>query len=194
MTIGSVDSANSTCPEGTMETKLERERLITFLLETPMFENLEPSEIMEIIHIVDIQQFQAGETVFNEGDAGDAWFVLYRGGVEVLKKGDAGEKKITDLGPQACFGEISILDGSPRSATIRATEDSIVFRVTRDSFAELINDDHLVVYKLIHQMAILLAERQRTTTYRLSELLKTEGLEDVHSGIRYIVGESSVRE
>ena len=177
-----------------METKIERERLITFLLETPMFENLEPSEIMEIIHIVDIEQFQAGEIIFNEGDAGDAWFVLYRGGVEVLKHGQAGEKKITDLGPQACFGEISILDGSPRSATIRATEDSIVFRVTRDSFAELINDDHLVVYKLIHQMAILLAERQRTTTYRLSELLKTEGLEDVHSGIRYIVGESSVRE
>jgi hypothetical protein len=61
-----------------METKITRERLITFLLETPMFENLDPSEIMEIIHIVDIEQFQAGETVFNEGDVGDAWFVLYR--------------------------------------------------------------------------------------------------------------------
>ena len=125
-----------------METKITRERLITFLLETPMFENLDPSEIMEIIHIVDIEQFQAGETVFNEGDVGDAWFVLYRGAVEVLKTGDAGEKKITELGPQACFGEISILDGSPRSATIRATEDSIVFRVTRDSFAELIENKY----------------------------------------------------
>ena len=177
-----------------METKIERERLITFLLETPMFENLEPSEIMEIIHIVDIEQFQAGETIFSQGDTGDSWFVLYRGAVEVLKEGDTGEKKITELGPQACFGEISILDGSPRSATIRATEDSIVFRVTRDAFSALIDDDHLVAYKLIHQMAILLAERQRTTTSRLSELLKTTGITDVHAGIRHIVGESSVRE
>ena len=177
-----------------MESKITRERLITFLLETPMFENLDPSEIMEIIHIVDVEQYQAGETIFAEGDAGDAWFVLYRGAVEVLKHGQAGEKKITELGPQACFGEISILDGSPRSATIRATEDSIVFRVSRDSFVELIHDDHLVAYKLMHQMAILLAERQRTSTYRLSELLKAEGISDVHSGIRTIIGESSVRE
>ncbi len=177
-----------------MESKITRERLITFLLETPMFEKLDPSEIMEIIHIVDIEQYQAGDTIFSEGDTGDAWFVLYRGAVEVLKHGEAGEKKITRLGPQACFGEISILDGSPRSATIRATEDSIVFRVTRDAFARLIDDDHLVAYKLIHQMAILLAERQRTTTYRLSELLKAEGITDVHTGIMDIVGESSVRE
>lgn len=177
-----------------MESKITRERLITFLLETPMFENLDPSEIMEIIHIVEIEQYQAGEKIFSEGDAGDAWFVLYRGAVEVLKHGKDGEKRITELEPQACFGEISILDGSPRSATIRATEDSIVFRVTRDSFDALINDDHLVAYKLIRQMAILLAKRQRTTTYRLSELLKTEGITDVHTGIMDIVGESSVRE
>ncbi len=53
MANGNVDSACSTCPEGTMETKVTRERLITFLLETPMFEKLDPSEIMEIIHIVE---------------------------------------------------------------------------------------------------------------------------------------------
>ena len=62
-----------------METKVTRERLITFLLETPMFEKLVPSEIMEIIHIVEVEQYQAGDVVFREGDKGDAWFVLYRG-------------------------------------------------------------------------------------------------------------------
>ena len=177
-----------------MEAKITRERLITFLLETPMFEKLDPSEIMEIIHIVEVEQYQAGDIVFSEDDTGDAWFVLYKGAAEVLKHGVAGEKKITELGPKACFGEISILDGSPRSATIRVTEDSIVFRVQREAFAELIDDNHLVAYKLIHQMAILLAERQRTTTYRLSELLKAEGITDVHTGIMSIVGETSVRE
>ena len=177
-----------------METKVTRERLITFLLETPMFEKLDPSEIMEIIHIVEVKQYQAGDIIFRENDAGDAWFVLYRGAVDVLKHGATGEKKITALGPQACFGEISILDGSPRSATIRVTEDSVVFRVPRDAFGALIDDNHLVAYKLLHQMAILLAERQRTTTLRLSELLNATGIMEVHKGIMSIVGESSVRE
>jgi len=177
-----------------MEAKVTRERLITFLLETPMFEKLDPSEIMEIIHIVEIEQYQAGDIVFREGDKGDAWFVLYKGAVEVIKQGATGEKRIAELGPQACFGEISILDGSPRSATIRVTEDSVAFRVSREAFGELIDDDHLVAYKLLHQMAILLADRQRTTTLRLSELLNAGEITEVHEGIMGIVGESSVRE
>ena len=177
-----------------MAIKVTRERLITFLLETPMFEKLVPSEIMEIIHIVEVEQYQAGDVVFREGDTGDAWYVLYRGAIEVLKHGATGEKKITELGPQACFGEISILDGSPRSATIRVTEDSVAFRIPREAFGELLDDDHLVAYKLLHQMAILLAERQRTTTLRLSELLNASEIREVHKGIMSIVGESSVRE
>jgi len=177
-----------------MVIKVTRERLITFLLETPMFEKLEPSEIMEIIHIVEVEQYQAGDVVFKEGDTGDAWYVLYRGAIEVLKHGATGEKKITELGPQACFGEISILDGSPRSATIRVAKDSVAFRIPREAFGELLDDDHLVAYKLLHQMAILLAERQRTTTLRLSELLNASEITEVHKGIMSIVSESSVKE
>jgi CRP-like cAMP-binding protein len=177
-----------------METVVTRERLITFLLETPMFEKLDPAEIQEIIHVVEVEQYQAGDIIFSEGDPGDAWFVLYRGTVEVLKHGAGGEKKIAVIGPEDCFGEMSILDGLPRSATIRATEDSVVLRVRRDTFGELLDDNHLVAYKLIHHMAILLAERQRTTTLRLSELLNETEIVDIHEGIMGIVGKSAVKE
>lgn len=177
-----------------METTITRERLLTFLLETPMFEKLEPSELMEIIHIVDIEQYRAGEIIFSEGDTGDAWYVLYRGAVEVIKQGATGEKKIAQLGPQSCFGEISILDGSPRSATIRTTEESVVFRVPRPAFSKLIADNNLMAYKLLYQMAILLAQRQRSSTLRLSELLNATELGVVRKGIMNIVGESSIRE
>jgi CRP/FNR family cyclic AMP-dependent transcriptional regulator len=177
-----------------MKANVTRERMITFLLETPMFEKLNPSEIMEVIHIVEVEQYQEGDVIFNENDAGDAWYIVYRGAVEVLKHGLTGDKKIAELGPETCFGEISILDGSARSAMIRATEDSVVFRVPREAFDGLLNDDHLVAYKLLHAMAVLLAERQRTTTLRLSELLKADDIAEVHNGIRDLVGESSVRE
>ena len=143
-----------------METKITRERLITFLLETPMFMQLTPLELAEIIHIVKVEKYQAGDIIFREWDAGDAWYVLYKGAVEVLKDGEAGGTKINQLNPRTCFGEIAVLDGLPRSATIRVTEDSDVFCVTRIDFAKLLDDGHLVAYKLLHQMAILLAERR----------------------------------
>jgi len=177
-----------------MESIVNRERMLTFLLETPMFEKLEPAEIMEVIHIVEIRHYAAGDIIFSEGEPGDAWYVLYRGTVDVLKHGITGEKKITEIPEKACFGEISILDDSPRSATIQAETDAVAFRVPRDAFCELIDDNQLVAYKLLHQMAILLAIRQRGTTARLSELLGATDLADVHEGIRSIVGESSVRE
>ena len=177
-----------------MEAKVTRERLITFLLVTPMFEKLEPSEVMEIIDVVSVEQYQSGDVIFNEGDPGDAWYVLYKGAVDVLKQGATGEKKIAGLGPESCFGEISILDGSPRSATIRAAKDCVVFRVARDEFGRLVEQGHLVAYKLLHEMAILLAKRQRITTLRLSELLSATEIADVHKELMDIVGESSVRE
>jgi len=177
-----------------MTTTVNRERMITFLLETPLFENLDPEEIMEVLHIVEVQQYQAGEIVFREGDGGDSWYVLYRGKAEVLKSSEAGEQLISTLEPGSCFGEIAILDGLPRSATIRVAEDSVVFHVPRTAFdGLLVKDDH-VAYKLIYHMATLLAHRQRSTTERLSQLLVENELHEVHASIREIVGESSVRE
>ena len=80
--------------EKVMETKITRERLITFLLETPMFMSLTPSELMEMVHVVEAEKYQAGDVIFEEGDSGEAWYVLYKGAVEVLKDDAEGRKKI----------------------------------------------------------------------------------------------------
>jgi len=177
-----------------MKIKIPREQMITFLLETPFFEKLEPTEIMEIIHIVEVAEYQAGEVIFKEGDPGDAWFVVYSGAVDVLRDGATNAIIIAEIGPKGCFGEMSILDGLPRSATVRAAEDSTVLRVKRGAFGKLIDDDHLVAYKLLYQMAVLLAGRQRTSTTRLSELLNATDVSEIQDGIMSIVGDSSVRE
>ena len=173
-----------------MSKHLNRERMITFLLETPLFDKLDPTELMEIIHVVEEVEYREGDLIFKEGDPGDAWYVVYRGGVEVLNNGE----KVADIGAMGCFGEMSILDQLPRSATIRAASDSVLLRVGKAPFDELIKEQHLVAYKLIQQMAILLSERQRNSTAVLSELLKDTNVDEVHAGIRGIVGAASVRE
>ena len=177
-----------------MAAHISRENIITFLLTTPMFEDLEPGEIADIIHIVDTLEFNPGDVIFHEGEPGDAWYTLYKGEVEVMKQSESGAKAIRLLEPHACFGEIAVLDGLPRSATIRAVKESIVLRLPLEKFTDLINKNHIVAYKLIKQMALMLASRQRSSTEALSKLLRANELANIREGIREIVGDSSFRE
>lgn len=177
-----------------MRARISIENMITFLLTTPMFEDLDPKEVHEVIHIVEPIKYEPGDIIFREGESGDAWYALYRGEVEVVKKSDNAEESIRTLEPHSCFGEIAILDGLPRSATIRAAKETVVLRIPQDKFRDLLNEDNLVAHKLVKHMALLLADRLRSNTEVLSELLQANDLANVHQGIRGIIGDSSIRE
>lgn len=154
------------------------ERILTFLLEAPMFGDLDEAELSEIVHILQVQRVRHGHHVFREGDVGDAWYVIYEGTVEVVKDDDVDITRITELGPRSCFGEMAILEGSTRSASVRAITDCTLFRFPRTDFDGLLKSDNLSAYKLIHQMALVLANRQRVTTARLAEMLAQRGEDD----------------
>ena len=177
-----------------MKAHVSRENIITFLLTTPMFENLDPVEIREILHIVETQKFGPGDVIFKEGDPGDAWYAVYKGEVEVVKESGHGGDRIRSLGEGACFGEIAVLDGSARSATIRAKSDVTVLRIPRDAFNQLIEEEHLVAFKLIKHMALMLAAQHRENTEKLARLLQAEELPHIHEGIKSIVEKRSLRD
>jgi len=177
-----------------MTTHVTLERMITFLLETPMFEKLDPAEIKQLVHIIEVREFRAGEVLFKEGDPGDAWYALYRGKVDVIKDVGAGEKEIYPLDAGACFGEIAILDGQPRSATIKAIEDSIALRISREAFEALLDQDHSVAFKLLRHLAVMLAQRARSTTERLSELVLEAEAGQVQREVTQIVDASLLRD
>jgi len=166
-----------------MSEAMTLEKIITFLLEAPMFGDLDPSELSQIVHIMQVQRLRAGQVIFEEGDPGDAWYVLYEGHVEVYKDTVDGEQVIATLEPRACFGEMAILDGSPRSAAVRARGRATAFRFPRQAFNELLQQDNLVAYKLVYQMALVLVRRQRGTNVRLVGLLKEQHLASAHGGV-----------
>ena len=89
---------------------------------------------------------------------------------------------------------MAILDGSPRSAGVRATGPATAFRFPRAEFNELLAASTLAAYKLVHQMALVLVGRQRKTTSRLVQLLREEDRERLAGGIKPIVDQSSVAE
>lgn len=177
-----------------MGSTITLEDIITFLLETPMFGDLDAGELSEIVHIMQIQRLRPGQTVFREGDRGDSWYVLYSGEAEVLKDTGIETRAIATLGPRACFGEMAILDGSERSATVRSVDGCTAFRFHKEAFDALLASDNLAAYKLVYQMARVLAARQRQTTSRLADLLDAPHTAPVRETIEPIVDQGAVTE
>jgi CRP-like cAMP-binding protein len=170
------------------------DQTLQFLLDAPMFGDLSPEELARIVDIVEVRPIEDGGVVFAEGDPGDAWYVVFDGEVEVLKGAGDTERAIAILGRRACFGEMAILDGSPRSATVRARGDLVVLRFARKDFAGLLRADTLAAYKLVHQIALVLVSRQRRTTSRLVEILDAGDAGRMRDGLAPIVEQSSVAE
>jgi CRP-like cAMP-binding protein len=152
---------------------LTLEQIINFLLGAEMFGDLSATELSQIVHILQIRFVRAGQVIFREGQPGDAWYVVFQGAVEVLTEAEDGSDQVlAALAPGACFGEMAILDGSPRSASVRAVEGSTLFRFPRADFNKLLESDNIAAYKLVYHMAQLLVARQRQSNTRLAEALR----------------------
>ena len=104
------------------------------LKKVPIFAKLEDKHLKQLAGIMVPRKFAAGDVVVKEGDAGAGVFLISSGQVEVVK----GDDVLNTLGPGEFFGEMSLFEGFPRSATVRAMEDTECLAMTRWDFrAEL---------------------------------------------------------
>jgi CRP/FNR family cyclic AMP-dependent transcriptional regulator len=178
-----------------MSATITLEQIINFLLEAPMFGDLDPTELSEVVHIMQVQRVRDGHAVFREGDPGDAWYVIFDGQADVYKEEDfLPRRKVATLLPRACFGEMAILDHSPRSATVVAAGECTVFRFPRADFEQLLADGNLAAYKLIYEMAKVLCARARDTSQKLSEALAATAPDGLLSRAQRVVEHQSVSE
>jgi len=170
-----------------MELSLTLEQVIEFLLETPLFEDLDSVELGEVVRVMQIQRVRPEHTIFKEGDAGNAWYVIYEGEAEVEKRDAFGPKRrVATLGSHACFGEMAVLDDSPRSASVISRSEVTLFRFPSIPFQDLLEEDNLAAYKLVHAMARILCVRQRRINQQLTDLIQES--ESDALGLRSRVG------
>jgi CRP-like cAMP-binding protein len=153
-----------------MEQHISLEAVINFLVDTPLFHDLDAAERGDVARIMEVQRLERGERVFREGDEGDAWYVVFDGTANVMKDLGPESTRIAALGPGACFGEMAILDGMARSASVVAEGPLTVFRFRRERFDGLLDQGSLGAYKLVAAMARSLSQRQRLLTQQLSAL------------------------
>ena len=166
-------------------------------METDLFKGLAADELAEIVQIMQLQRFRPEQPIFREGEDGNAWYVIYEGEAKVIKRDPfTPSREVATLGAHSCFGEMAILDDSPRSASIVAIRDTTAFRFPSPMFQMLLEEDSVAAYKLIHAMAKSLCVRQRRMNQQLTDMLEKQQTDDL--GLRSRVGplldESSISE
>ncbi len=111
----------------------EEER--TRFAKIPFFRALGPTELDRLAAKLVIRRFPAGEFVFRAGDPGDRYYVIREGTAEVI---GPDERPIRTLGPDQDFGDLALLFGSARTASVRAVTDLVVMGLARNDFATLV--------------------------------------------------------
>jgi len=98
-----------------------------------------PSETLEReVERMKVRRFLAGQTIIREGDPAESFFILTRGAASVRQNGPTGEREISTLKSGDFFGEIGLLTGTPRNATVRATAPSEVLELDAAGFKDLV--------------------------------------------------------
>jgi uncharacterized membrane protein len=140
------------------------------LKEVPLFQFLDDQERAELAEQLDLVRYAAGEDVLIIGEPGDALYVVRSGEAEVFVKNDTGETIVLEVvGVGDFFGEISLLDGGPRSASVRATQDTETLRLDRADLEAFLRAHPQAAMDLLAAMGRRLrstAERLRHTASR----------------------------
>lgn len=110
-------------------------------METVLFRNLSAEEFREVVSRMTLKHYEEGSLVVSEGDPGDSMFVVVNGEVKVNTT-DAKGKQITlaNLGEGEFFGEISLLTGRPRTATIITNTETDLLELTREDYGNIVAD------------------------------------------------------
>jgi len=102
-----------------------------------------------------------GSTVFRQGDPGGSLYVIRAGKVRVLKDSHGRQRMVTTLGPGDFFGEMAVVTGRPRSATVEVLEEVELLKVPADKLQEMVTGAGEVAIRLIQHLAERLEQANR---------------------------------
>lgn len=101
-----------------------------------LFSQTPGEDLGRVAQIAEEISYGAGKRVFEEGEIGDALYLIVKGRVKVHK----GDVELAVLGEKTCFGEMAILDNEPRSASVTAIDHCVMLRIEHDDFYDILAD------------------------------------------------------
>jgi CRP-like cAMP-binding protein len=138
----------------------------TLLERHPLLVNLEPAQLERIARAGEIESYNPGESIVVEGSLGDALFLILSGQTAVHRAG----KTFATLGGGDLFGEMSLVEPVPRSASVTAMTPAFVFRLPHDALRAMLADDAHAASVLLVQIVRTLSERLRRANQMLSSV------------------------
>lgn len=138
--------------------RITRAQLLEYLGVVPMFNGLSKKDLATVGRVTDQVTVPAGTVIAEQGATGDAFYLIVSGSALVRRNG----RKLSELGPGDFFGEVALLDGGPRSATVTMLEEGVLFVIHHKDFAPLI-----AVPSIARKLLVGLAARLRAADARL---------------------------
>jgi CRP/FNR family cyclic AMP-dependent transcriptional regulator len=153
---------------------------ISLLRKVPLFEGLKDEDLEAIAKVTITRSYSKDQVIILAEEEGDSLFIIETGQVKVCIVSEDGREVILSmLGEGAVFGELSLLDGKPRSANVIATHDTDLYTVRRSDFLQLIYKVPQIAVGMLAELAVRLRKTDRKieglalldVTSRISETL-----------------------
>jgi CRP/FNR family cyclic AMP-dependent transcriptional regulator len=133
-------------------------KLDAVLAGVPIFEGLSKKQLRQIAAVCQLVDYMAGHSIVREGEAGDSFFVILHGQAKVTVKGRTIHRAL----PGDHFGEISLLDGGPRTATVASETPMKLLQIGRRQFLHAIENDPQISYAMMGTMARMIRRVDRS--------------------------------
>jgi CRP/FNR family cyclic AMP-dependent transcriptional regulator len=152
---------------------------LDLLKKISLFQDLNEKEIKQVVKLAVPKTFPGGALIIQEGESGDTMYILCQGEVEITKRlglvldEDTPNERIiirlkADEG--VCFGEMSLLEDEPRSATVTALTDCFLMELSRENFLDLIKYNSDMGCKILLRLSQLLSKYLRKTSQDMVKL------------------------
>lgn len=159
--------------------KAKEQSKIDLISRIPIFKDLNRRELRTVTDFLYDRTYESGEDIFLADQPGAAMFIITSGRVNILIDHDDGTStELAKLQDGDFFGEIALLDSSPRSANARAAEKTRMLSIFRADLEKLMYNEPFIAAKIIKHLAIIIGLRLKETNKQLRNLSqKIEKLE-----------------
>lgn len=148
----------------------------TFLRSVPVFHDLKGPSLDILFDFLEERRWEVGEHICNEGELGRTLYVIREGEVEVLRRSSRGNNQsIVKLGPGECFGEMTLVELQPRSATCVVRKKASTYSLTNLDLWNLYKSDNFAYVIILQNICRMLSRRLRKADSRIVEFLEVAG-------------------
>lgn len=147
-----------------------------FVRTVPIFQDLDTKNLEILFGFLEERRWNVGDVICTEGELGRSMFIIREGEVQVQRRSSQGNAvPIVNLGPGECFGEMTLVELQPRSASVVVKKRAVTYALTNLSLWNLYRADNFAYIIILQNITRMLSRRLRKADSRIVEFLEAQG-------------------